>query len=93
MCERSVCMQFFPNYRITLTAYIGKWLLKLILLLQADDGMRPIRVYLTIIPNLHSGFLVEVTISLRITGGGYSVCERSVCMLSGTSPRDKMTQT
>jgi hypothetical protein len=35
--------------------------------------------------NLHSGCLVEGTIRLRSTGGGYSVCERSVCMLCGTS--------
>jgi hypothetical protein len=39
----------------------------------------------TYIPNLHSGFLVEDTIRLRITGGGYSMCELSVCMMSGTS--------
>ena len=36
-------------------------------------------------PNLHSDFLVEDTIRLRSTGERYSVCERSVCMLSGTS--------
>jgi hypothetical protein len=29
--------------------------------------------------------LVQGTISLRITGGGYSLCERSVGMMSGTS--------
>ncbi len=40
---------------------------------QQDDGISPIRVYLTIIPNLHSGCLVEGTIRLRITGGGYSM--------------------
>jgi hypothetical protein len=50
-----------------------------------DDGIRPILVYLTIMSNLHSGCLVEDTIRLRSTGGGYSVRERSVCMLSGTS--------
>ena len=52
---------------------------------QEADGIRPIHVYLTIMSNLHSDFLVEVTIRLRITGGGYSVCEYSVCILSGTS--------
>ena len=57
---------------------------------QEDDGVRSIRVYLTIMSNLHSGFLVQNTIRLRITGGGYSVCERCVCilthiLLSGTS--------
>ena len=45
---------------------------------QEDDGIRPIRdgfrVYLTIMPNLHSGCLVEGTIRLRSTAGGYSVC-------------------
>jgi hypothetical protein len=40
---------------------------------QEDDGIRPIRVYLTIMPNLHSVCLVEGTIRLRSTGGGYSV--------------------
>jgi hypothetical protein len=35
--------------------------------------------------NIHSGCLVEGTIRLRSTGGRYSVCERSVGMLSGTS--------
>jgi hypothetical protein len=52
---------------------------------QEHDGISPIHVYLTIMPNLHSGCLVEGTIRLRSTGGGYSVCERSVCMLSGMS--------
>jgi hypothetical protein len=52
---------------------------------QEHDGIRPIHVYLTIMPNLHSDCLVEGTIRLRNTVGGYSVCERSVCMLSGTS--------
>jgi hypothetical protein len=36
-------------------------------------------------PNLHSDCLVEGTIRMRSTGGGYSVCKRSVCMMSGTS--------
>ena len=40
---------------------------------QEDDGIRPIRVYLTIMSNLHSDFLVEDTIRLRSTGGGHSV--------------------
>ncbi len=40
---------------------------------QEDDGIKPIRVYLTIIPNLQSDCLVEGTIRLRSTGGGYSV--------------------
>ena len=52
---------------------------------QEDEGIRSICVYLTIIPNLHSGCLVEGTIRLRSTSEGYSVCERSVCMMSGTS--------
>ncbi len=52
---------------------------------QEDDGIMSIRVYLTIIPNLQSGCLVEDTIRLRITGEGYSVCEHSVGILSGTS--------
>jgi hypothetical protein len=52
---------------------------------QEHNGIRTIHVYLTIKPNLHSDFLVEETIRLRSTGGGYSVCERSVCMLSGKS--------
>jgi hypothetical protein len=47
---------------------------------QEHNGIRPIRVYLTIMPNLHSACLVEGTIRLRITGGGYSVCEHSVCL-------------
>ncbi len=38
---------------------------------QEDEGIRSIRVYLTIIPNLHSGCLVEATIRLRSTDGGY----------------------
>jgi hypothetical protein len=52
---------------------------------QEDDGIRSIRVYLTIRPNLHSGCLVDDTIRMRSTGGGHSVCECSVCILSGTS--------
>jgi hypothetical protein len=36
-------------------------------------------------PNLQSVFLVEDTIRMRSTGGGYSVCEYSVGMLNGTS--------
>ncbi len=51
---------------------------------QEDDGISPIRVYLTIMPNLHSVCLVQDTINLRSTGGGHSVCERSVCTLSDT---------
>jgi hypothetical protein len=34
--------------------------------------------------NLHSGCLVQDTIRLRRIGGGHSVCESSVCTLSGT---------
>jgi hypothetical protein len=52
---------------------------------QEHNGIRSIRVYLTIIPNLYSGFLLEGTIRMRSTGGRYSVCECSVCMVSGTS--------
>ena len=42
-------------------------------------------VYLTIIPYLISSFRIQNTVRLRSTCGGHSVCERSVCMLSGTS--------
>jgi hypothetical protein len=38
---------------------------------QEDDGIRPIRVYLTIMPNLHSCCLVEGIIRMRRTVGGY----------------------
>jgi hypothetical protein len=44
---------------------------------QGDDGIRPIRVYLTIMSNLNSVCLAEGTIRLRSTGGGHPVCERS----------------
>jgi hypothetical protein len=53
-----------------------------------DDGVSPnrlIRVYLTIIPYLYSGCLVQGTVRLRSTAGGHSMCECSVCTLSGTS--------
>jgi hypothetical protein len=40
---------------------------------QEHDGIRPIRVYLTIMPNLHSVCLVEGTIRLRSTGGGWNL--------------------
>jgi hypothetical protein len=36
---------------------------------QEHNGIRSIHVYLTIMPNLHSGCLVEGTIRLRTTGG------------------------
>ena len=49
------------------------------------DGVRPIRVYLPIMPYLYTGCLVQGTVRLRSTGGEHSVCERSVCTLSGTS--------
>jgi len=61
---------------VTRSAYVDR---------QEDDGIRSIRVYLTIIPNLHFTCLVQATIRLRSTSGGHSVCERSICMLSGTS--------
>jgi hypothetical protein len=52
---------------------------------EEDDVVRPIRVYLTTMPYLYSGCIVQGTVRLRSTGGGHSVCERSVCTLSGTS--------
>ena len=45
---------------------------------QEDDGIRPIRVYLTIMPNLHSVCLVQDTIRpLRNTAEEHPVCERA----------------
>jgi hypothetical protein len=52
---------------------------------QEDDGVRPIRVCLTIMSYLYSGCLVQGPVRLRNTGGGHSMCKRSVCTLSGTS--------
>ncbi len=52
---------------------------------QEDDGVRHIRIYLTIMPYLYSSCLVQGPVRLRSTGAGHSVCERSVCTLSGTS--------
>ena len=44
---------------------------------QEDGGVRPIRVYLTIIlylyDTLYSGYLVQGTIRLRIIDGGHTV--------------------
>ncbi len=52
---------------------------------QEDDGVRPFCVYLTIMSYLYSDYIVQDTVRQRNTGGGHSVCERSVCTLSGTS--------
>jgi hypothetical protein len=52
---------------------------------QEDDGVRTILVYLTITSYLIPDYLVQDTVSLRSTGGGHSVCECSVCSLSGMS--------
>jgi hypothetical protein len=50
-----------------------------------NSGVRPILVYLTIMSCLYSDCFVQDPFRLRSTGGGHSVCERSVCTLSGTS--------
>ena len=45
----------------------------------------PICVELTIMSYLYSDHIVQNTIRLRSSSGGHSVCEWSVCNLSGTS--------
>ena len=52
---------------------------------QENNGISPILVQLTIMSYLYSDHIVQGTVRLRGSSGGHTVCEFSVCKLSGTS--------
>ena len=73
-----MCMQEMQTDKVTIDANIlGDW--------QEYYWVRLIRIDLTIMEYLLFERIFQSTVKMRSSSGGYSVCECSICILSGTS--------